>query len=83
MYLTRSFGRKLVATALALMGFLLVYEATVIDPRSLAGALVQAAPMSGGRVDFTATAYCKGDTTAAGTAARSGVAAADATLLPV
>ena len=37
MYLTRSVGRKLVATTIGLMGFLLIYEATIIDPRSLAG----------------------------------------------
>jgi 3D (Asp-Asp-Asp) domain-containing protein len=82
MFLTRSFGRKLVATALASMGFLLVYEATVIDPRSLAGSLAHAAPMSGRRVDFTATAYCKGQTTASGVSVKAGIAAADPSLLP-
>ncbi len=82
MFLTRSFGRKLVATALALMAFLLLYEATIIDPRSLVGALAHAAPSAGMRLDFTATAYCKGQTTASGVNVRSGIAAADPALLP-
>ena len=40
----------------------------------------EAAP--GARVGFTATAYCKGTTTAAGTAVRRGIAAADRDVLP-
>lgn len=42
-----------------------------------------ARPAPGARLRFSATAYCKGTTTAAGTAVRSGVAAADPELLPV
>jgi 3D (Asp-Asp-Asp) domain-containing protein len=82
MYLTRSLGRKLVATTIGLMGFLLIYEATIIDPRSLAGELAHAAPAAGNRVDFTATAYCKGRTTASGVLVQAGIAAADPELLP-
>ena len=39
---------------------------------------------SGGerRMDFVATAYCKGDTTASGVQAQAGVAAADPRMLP-
>ncbi len=36
----------------------------------------------GARLSFTATAYCKGTTTAAGTAVRRGIAAADRHVLP-
>ena len=36
----------------------------------------------GARLSFTATAYCKGTTTAAGTAVRRGIAAADRDVLP-
>ena len=36
----------------------------------------------GARMNFTATAYCKGTTTAAGTAVRRGIAAADRDVLP-
>jgi 3D (Asp-Asp-Asp) domain-containing protein len=78
----RSLSRKLVATTIALVAFVLVYEATVIDPSSLMGALAHAAPAPGMRVDFTATAYCKGQTTASGVNVRAGIAAADPSLLP-
>jgi len=40
-------------------------------------------PRIGTAIRFQATAYCKGDTTAAGIAVRHGMAAADATLLPL
>ena len=40
-------------------------------------------PQAGARLQFTATAYCKGDTTASGVGVRTGVAAADPALLPV
>lgn len=42
-----------------------------------------ASPAPGVRLRFRATAYCKGTTTASGTAARTGIAAADPALLPV
>ena len=67
--------------------FLLLYEATVSDSRYAArqaelldGTLK---PVPGTLLSFKATAYCKGETTASGVAVRSGVAAADADLLPV
>jgi 3D (Asp-Asp-Asp) domain-containing protein len=82
MLLKHSLSRKLVATTIALVAFVLVYEATVIDPSSLMGALAHAAPAPGMRVDFTATAYCKGQTTASGVNVRAGIAAADPSLLP-
>jgi 3D (Asp-Asp-Asp) domain-containing protein len=81
MLLSRSFRRKLVATALGALGILLVYQATVIDSRS-----VPAAAYGGdgrARLSFVATAYCKGQTTASGVAVRAGIAAADPRLLPV
>ena len=40
-------------------------------------------PRLGTAINFQATAYCKGETTAAGVAVRHGVAAADPTLLPL
>jgi 3D (Asp-Asp-Asp) domain-containing protein len=42
-----------------------------------------ARPAPGLRLRFSATAYCKGTTTASGAAVRSGIAAADPDLLPV
>jgi len=40
-------------------------------------------PRLGSAIRFEATAYCKGETTAAGVAVRHGMAAADPTLLPL
>lgn len=40
-------------------------------------------PRLGAPFRFTATSYCKGDTTAAGVAVRTGIAAADPALLPL
>jgi 3D (Asp-Asp-Asp) domain-containing protein len=85
--LSRSFKRKVVATCGAALGFALLYEAHTSDARYAAEQDEQREatrpPAPGARLRFTATAYCKGETTAAGTAARTGVAAADPALLPV
>jgi 3D (Asp-Asp-Asp) domain-containing protein len=87
MYLTRSFRRKLIATALGAIGFVFLYEATTLDSRYAARQAEQreptASPAPGARLRFTATAYCKGQTTASGVQVRSGIAAADPDLLPV
>jgi 3D (Asp-Asp-Asp) domain-containing protein len=42
-----------------------------------------ASPQAGSRLAFSATAYCKGETTASGVTVRTGIAAADPMLLPV
>jgi len=89
MLISRSLGRKLVVTAMAVSGFVLYRESTVIDsvmtPPALQATLLPstAPPAAGGRLDFTATAYCKGTTTASGVNVRTGIAAADPDLLPV
>lgn len=87
MLISRSFKRKVVATCGAALGFALLYEATVFDSHRAAeqaDALQSVArPSPGASLRFSATAYCKGQTTAAGTAVRSGVVAADPALLPV
>lgn len=87
MLLSRSIAFKLVATALAAVSFLLLLEVRVLDSREAAreagireGA---AAPTPGVKLSFTATAYCKGTTTASGVNVRTGIAAADPQLLPV
>jgi 3D (Asp-Asp-Asp) domain-containing protein len=76
-----------VLTLIGVCGFVLLYEATVSDSRYAAQqALLRettALPSPGARLQFSATAYCKGSTTASGVAARSGVAASDPDLLPV
>ena len=78
----RAFPSLMLVTA-----FVLLYEATVSDSRyaSRQAELLKGnlKPIPGTRLQFKATAYCKGHTTASGVAVRSGVAAADDDLLPV
>jgi 3D (Asp-Asp-Asp) domain-containing protein len=87
MVLSRSLTRKLAATCGAVLGFVLLYEVTALDSKATAAHEVEvretAWPRPGARLRFHATAYCKGTTTASGTAVRTGIAAADPLLLPV
>ncbi len=85
MRLTQSIRLKLVATTLAVVGFVLLYDATVIDSRKSVGAALErdkGIPTAGARLHFMATAYCKGQTTASGVGVTTGIAAADKRLLP-
>jgi 3D (Asp-Asp-Asp) domain-containing protein len=85
MFLSRSFRRKLLATTLAAVALVLLYDATVIDSRNMTRA-DQADKTrkvaAGARLDFVATAYCRGQTTASGVDVQAGIAAADEALLP-
>jgi 3D (Asp-Asp-Asp) domain-containing protein len=84
--LSRSLRRKLLATVLSAIAFLLLYQATVHDSRSAASASENpgyVAPQPGARMTFDATAYCKGLTTASGVNVRAGIAAADPKVLPI
>jgi 3D (Asp-Asp-Asp) domain-containing protein len=87
MLLSRSFARKIVATGTAAVAFAFLYEVTVLDSRYAARQLElqesTATPANGTRLRFTATAYCRGTTTASGVNVRNGIAAADPDLLPV
>jgi 3D (Asp-Asp-Asp) domain-containing protein len=90
MLISRSLGRKLTATATVAAGFVLMYEATVMDFRDIPGLVRSSAaadeislPNQAYHLRFTATAYCKGTTTASGVNVRTGIAAADPNLLPV
>lgn len=68
----------------AILGFVLIHETSTLDSWSVAlkdSSIERPAP--GRQLNYKATAYCRGNTTAAGTAARRGVAAADPDLLPV
>ena len=82
MLLSRSLRRKLLATVLGSGIFLLLYDATVIDSRTVTTARMTVGT-PGSKVDFTATAYCKGETTASGHAVKAGIAAADPSVLPL
>ena len=82
----RSAWLKAIATALAITGFVWLYEATILDSRTASldeTAASDDAPEPGARLSFTATAYCKGLVTQSGVAVRAGIAAADPRQLPV
>lgn len=83
MLLSRSFWWKAVATIGAAVGFVFVYETSIPDSWSAGLARGAVMPKPGARLHFTATAYCKGETTASGVSVRTGIAAADPALLPV
>jgi 3D (Asp-Asp-Asp) domain-containing protein len=87
MSIHRFLWRRAFPTMLLVGTFVLLYEATVSDSRYAArqAEMIRGAikPIPGTRLLFKATAYCKGQTTASGVAARSGVAAADSHFLPV
>jgi len=63
----------------------LAYEATTFDllPWGASAVFNPSAPVTGARLEFSATAYCKGKTTASGLEVRTGIAAADDSILPV
>ena len=87
MFLSRSTGRKFAITATTAVSFALLYEVTTLDSRYVVRVAeheeLTATPAPGVRLRFTATAYCKGTTTASGVNVRTGIAAADPDLLPV
>ena len=83
--LSRSIRRKILATLLSAGGFLLLYQATVLDSRATVqmadGETEPAARRT--RASFSATAYCRGTTTASGVKVRAGIAAGDPKVLPM
>ena len=83
----RFLWRRAFPSVMLVTGFVLLYEATVSDSRygSRQAELLRGnlRPIPGTRLQFKATAYCKGQTTTSGVTVRSGVAAADPELLPV
>jgi 3D (Asp-Asp-Asp) domain-containing protein len=84
--LARSWRRRALVTAIAAVAFAFLYQVTAFDSRYAARQAElredNATPTPGARLRFTATAYCKGTTTASGVGVRSGIAAADPALLP-
>jgi 3D (Asp-Asp-Asp) domain-containing protein len=87
MMIAGSLWRKALVTVGAVTGFVSLYEVTILDSKYAAHQAelreATAVPAPGARLAFSATAYCKGATTASGVAAQKGVAAADPDLLPV
>ena len=78
-----SLWRKLVALVIAVTGFVFLYETRSMDSTALQALMGDVRPDAGSLLPFNATAYCKGQTTASGVNVRTGIAAADAGLLPV
>jgi 3D (Asp-Asp-Asp) domain-containing protein len=80
-----SIWRKLVVLVVASVSFVFLYETRMLDSQYLAlqSMMGDPQPPPGSRLPFNATAYCKGTTTASGVEVRTGIAAADSTLLPV
>jgi 3D (Asp-Asp-Asp) domain-containing protein len=83
---SKSLERKTLITAIAAALFVATYEVTIPDSQYAAWQHVvhdTARPAPGARLAFSATAYCKGITTASGATVQTGVVASDPTLLPV
>ena len=70
---------------IAVVGFVFMYETQMFDSRNaLWQSMTQGRlPRPGSQLPFSATAYCKGTTTASGVGVRTGIAAADTAILPV
>ena len=75
--------RRTVAVAAAVLLVLFVFVSTTWDSTQEDVVDAGGRPRLGTALRFEATAYCKGTTTAAGTAVRTGMAAADPALLPL
>jgi 3D (Asp-Asp-Asp) domain-containing protein len=87
MPISQSIVLRTLATLTIALVYVFLYETTIRDSRYAARqatiAEATSLPQAGAQLAFTATAYCKGDTTASGVVVRTGIAAADPALLPV
>jgi 3D (Asp-Asp-Asp) domain-containing protein len=83
--ISRSLWGKALVTAVAMVAFVFAYEAGTFDSLEVGpqGVMGPTGLATGTRHLFTATAYCKGTTTASGVNVRTGIAASDAAILPV
>ena len=83
--ISRSIWRKLLVLVVAIVGFMFLYETRMLDSQYLAlqSMMGNPQPPPGSQLQFDATAYCKGTTTASGVGVRTGIAASDPALLPV
>src|ERR1044071_8310017 len=83
--LSRPNSPRFVIMFVVVGALVLAYEATTFDllPWGASAVFNPSAPVPGARLEFSATAYCKGKTTASGLEVRTGIAAADDSILPV
>lgn len=87
LFLAHSYRWKILVTLVAMAAFVVLYQASIHDSRSARETAVHdpttSGPMAGSRLQFVATGYCTGKTTASGVNVHTGIAAADPALLPV
>ena len=87
MRIADSYIRKAIVTLVVALLFVFFQQTAMRDSRSEATATsvieMSVLPQAGARLQFQATAYCKGETTASGVGVRTGIAAADPAILPV
>jgi len=88
MFIAESLRRKAIVTTIIAVGFVSLYETTMLDSKdnarpASAREVFFEPPEPGARLAFTATAYCKGQFTRSGVAVQAGMAAADTALLPL
>ena len=85
--LTRRLLRVAAAMTAVGIGVVLLFDVTILDSRYAARRAMRAettaSPAPGAQLVFSATAYCKGTTTAAGVRARAGIVAADPDIFPL
>lgn len=87
MRIAESYWKKAIATLSVATVFVFAYEIHTRDSKSEASVPtiteMTVLPQAGARLQFSATAYCKGETTTSGVGVRTGIAAADPAILPV
>jgi 3D (Asp-Asp-Asp) domain-containing protein len=87
MYLSRSSGRKALATIVCVVALVPLYESHALDSWHLTGTVeseeTPTRAIPGAPLNFSVTAYCKGSTTASGANVKTGMAASDPAVLPV
>lgn len=87
MRIAESHWKQAIATLSVVTVFVFLYEIQTRDSRSEASVTtvteMTMLPQAGARLQFSATAYCKGETTASGVGVRTGIAASDPAILPV
>jgi 3D (Asp-Asp-Asp) domain-containing protein len=85
--IAESHWKRAIATLTVVTVFVFLYEIQTRDSRSEASQTtvteMTMLPQAGARLQFSATAYCKGETTASGVGVRTGIAASDPAILPV
>ena len=85
--IAEAYWKRAIATFTVATVFVFAYEMKTRDSRSEASVPTitetTVLPQAGARLQFSATAYCKGETTASGVGVRTGIAAADPAILPV